>query len=110
MSQEFAIQIKGANWLIKQLTPRKFKKLHKHEEWAAVTIPASKEIHINGNSYLPEQIRHELLHAYIEETNTNDVDMSAYDMEELCCNIFGIHGIDIINLADKIISKLQNNS
>lgn len=107
MSSEFTIQIKGANWLIKKLTPRKFKKIHEHSEWAAVTLPSKKEIHVNGDTYLPKDIRHELVHAYIEETNTNDVDMSAYDMEELCCNLFAEFGIDIIKLSDQIITKFK---
>ena len=109
MATEFTITIKGANWLIKKLTPRKFKKVH-HESWAAVTLPETKEIHINGDTYLPKDIRHELVHAFVEETNTNDVDMSAYDMEELCCNLFAEFGIDIIKLTDQIITKFKTDS
>ena len=106
MATEFTIQIKGANWLIKKLTPRKFNKEHK-KEWAAVTLPETKEIHFNGDGFLPCHVRHELLHAFIAEAGLENVKMDTDDMEELCCTIVGEFGIDIIKLSDQIITKFK---
>ena len=107
MSKEFTIQIKGASWRIRQLTPRKFKKEH-DQNWAAVTLPDSKEIHFNGDNFLPCHIRHELLHAFVSESNTESMNMTPDDMEELCCSLVGEFSIDIIKIADQIISQLKS--
>ncbi|MGL4337294.1 MAG: hypothetical protein ACRCST_10415 [Turicibacter sp.] len=101
MSKQLTIQIKGSNWTVKMLTPRKFIKLHK--DWAAMTLPDSKEIHFRTDFFLPHFIRHELLHAFVSETGVENVKMDIDDMEELCCTIVGDFGIDIIKIADYIL-------
>lgn len=107
MSTEFTIQIKGANWLIKKLTPRKFKKLH-DDTCPALTIPIKREIHLNSELYNPYYIRHELFHAYIAECNTESMtDLTLDDMEELSASIVAEFCFDIIKLADEIYLKFK---
>ena len=108
MAIEFTVQIKGANWLIKKLTPRKFKKLH-DVICPALTIPIDREIHLNSELYTPYYIRHELFHAYVAECNTESMtDMTLDDMEELSASLVAEFCFDIAKLADEIFSKFKS--
>lgn len=98
------IQIKGATWTVKKLTPRKFNKEHK-SSWAAVTLPDSREIHLNGNSFAPSHVRHELLHAFYSEGNTESTtQLTEDDVEEICASIVGEYAIEIVRLADIVLT------
>lgn len=97
------IQIKGASWTIKKFTTRKFVKLHEDKNCPALTIPCDREIHLNNDCHTPKYIRHELLHAFVSECNTESTtSLTTDDMEEICASIVAEYAFDIIKVADEV--------
>lgn len=104
------IQIKGANWTIRRLTTRKFTKIHDDKKCPALTVPCDREIHLNSNLHTPQFIRHELLHAFVSECNTESMtSLTIDDMEELCASIVAEYAFDIIKVADYIHEYFLKN-
>jgi hypothetical protein len=101
--KETVVQIKGANWTVKKLTTRKFVKLHGDKECPALTVPCDREIHLNGDLHTTKYFRHELLHAFASECNTESMtSMTIDDMEELCASIVGEYAIELVKMADEL--------
>ena len=98
------INVKGREWEARLLTRRKYEKLHGADS-GAITIMSTKQIDFNKSDLNPEDVRHEVFHAYVKESNTESANLTADQMEELCCSLVGEYAIEIIKSADYIISK-----
>lgn len=104
---DLIIKIKGEEWKVRLLTTNKFIKEH-GEATGAITIPSEKRIDFRKDEICPSHCRHEIFHAFVEESNTASTDLSTDQMEELGASIMGVNGIEIIQLADKVIAYLTD--
>ena len=103
-SKQVTVNIKGSPWIIKLFTKKQYEKLHGCDS-GGITISKDKQIHLIKTELIPENVRHEIFHAFVEESNTASSNLDADQMEELCATIMGCHGIKIITLADYILTQ-----
>jgi hypothetical protein len=100
------VQIKGSNWTINLLTRKKYEKKYGADDQSDGTCSKlKKEIDFHQDGFSPQTVRHELLHAFFGESNTYSANLDPQQMEELACEIFEQHAIDILKLADEILTK-----
>ena len=109
---DLQIKIKGKDWIVKFRKQKAYEKELDHTEvpGAAITHPDTRIIGINLDIILPEQIRHELFHALFTECNVESADLTPIQVEEVCSSLAGEYAIDIIKIADYILTHIHLNS
>lgn len=85
-----SLEIKGRKWIIEYLTPQQYKRKHGLDS-EGICLLHEKRIHLNKALISPGIVRHELIHALVEESNTESADLNANQMEELICAILQYH-------------------
>jgi hypothetical protein len=90
------------------LSKTKYHKLHGFDS-GAITLITEKIIDVKNDGFTTEYIRHELLHAFVAESNTESAMLNSEQIEELCASIVGEYGIEIVRLADFISNKFSQN-
>lgn len=106
---ELTVNIKGRAWIIRLLAKSVYTKNFGTDS-SAITLLDKKEICVSKLDYLIGHIRHELMHAFVVESNTESAFLNAAQMEELCCSIVGDYAIEIVALADRIQTYFQIHS
>lgn len=103
----FSIKIKGASWRIRLLNNTAFKALPVEKTggyYVAFCDEVERELVFNLVNLSRGVVMHEILHAFVAETNTEStVNITIVDMEEICCSIIQNHFMDMMKICDKII-------
>jgi hypothetical protein len=102
-SKSLKIKIKGIEWQIFAQTPAAYKRKHGSDSHA-ITYTKDREIYFNKETLAPDYVRHELLHAYVASSSTNSSSLTTDQMEELCAEMVGEHGIEMMLFADQILN------
>jgi len=96
------IMIKGKEWEVVFLYPKVYIKKYGSDS-DAITVSSIRSIFFKTDAFNPVVIRHELLHAFVNETCVNSSELTRDQMEELCCSLLGDHYYDIGQLTDQIL-------
>ncbi len=107
MSNHFKLSIKGSDWTIRLLTGPAYNKKYGADS-GAITLPGSKTIAFNKSMLHPGYIRHELLHALFEESNTESATLTPIQVEEVCASIIQNHWHNINMWTEYIIDQSYN--
>lgn len=99
------VSIKGKKWKVFFLSREEYVKTTKEENSGAMTIFPSRKILFSVQNMYPGTIRHELLHAYCFESNTESSMLGPIQVEEICASIVQHHWLEIEVLTDKILNK-----
>lgn len=95
--------IKGIQWVFYAQSNAAYIRNHGSDS-GAITYPNDREIYFNISSLAPEYVRHEVFHAYIASSSTGSANLDAFQMEELCAELYGDHGPEMDVLVDKILN------
>ena len=98
------LTIKDKTWVFKLLNSSSYLKKH-GDDSDAITMPTEKEVHFDKASLTIGVILHELMHVYVDESNTESARLTPDQVEELACTIVQEHYIDIIKYAHTIMDK-----
>jgi len=98
------IQVKGAEWTVNYLSKIKYHKKHGFDS-QAITLPDVKVIDLSHEFMSTINIQHELLHAFVCESNTESANLDANQMEELCASIVGEYAVEIVRLTYYILNS-----
>ena len=101
MSSRIVISIKGAPWTISLMNEPAF--IKRFELCSAITIPENKQIFINKNCLTPGTLRHELLHALVSESHVESAELSADQLEEICCTLVDFQWYNIDRWVEEIM-------
>lgn len=96
-------KIKGLEWTFHVQTNSAYTRAHGKDS-EAVTYPHSREVYFNISCLSPYAVKHELLHVFVASSSTSSSSLTADQVEELCAEIVGEHGIDIEMLSEKILN------
>lgn len=100
--------ILGKQWTLRVLKKKHYRQKN-GDSSCAVTKGWKRTIDLGPLGFDVETIRHELVHAFLSEMGYDSVeDMTAAQMEELCAELFGKRGPDIIALADELLRLMAN--
>lgn len=94
--------VKGIEWEFRCQTVAAYVRAHGADS-GGITYPHDKEVYINRSRLNPENVRHEVMHVFVESTSTASMVKSADDAEELCAQLYGEHGPEMDLLVDKIL-------
>lgn len=100
--KKFSYNIKGIEWDFYTQTSRSYVRDHGKDS-GAITYLHDKEVYFNLSQFVPGTVRHELMHVYVQSSGINSASLTADQMEELCAEIFEIHGPEMTLLTDKIL-------
>lgn len=107
MSDSFIVSIKGQDWNIKFLSRKRYnKKIGEGSD--AITLLVKKTIVFNSEAINPGIIRHELLHALMEETHMESAELNPLQIEEVCASILQNQWNNINLWTEHILIKLLN--
>lgn len=76
------------------------------EDSAAETDFEKQEIYFRSGDLTEIVVLHELFHAYIGYTYTENAQLSQIQMEEVCCTLFSMRHKQIIELAVDVYAEL----
>ena len=105
MIKSFKLNIKGGEWNIRLLPNASYIRKNGSDSDAVVYLN-TKTIYFNVNKINLGIIRHELLHAIIEESHTESSSMSADQVEEMCASILQTQWNNINLWTEFIINKV----
>lgn len=101
------IKIKDVNWTTEILDDNIYIKQH-DDTSLGITDSDTKNIHFRKSAFSESLVRHELMHAYVSSCCVDSMsEMEPEDMEELCCEIIGMHGKQIMNLSARVFKRLK---
>ena len=108
MKKEVTFTVKGVEWTAKFLTEKQFDKAYlksfpDEDEATEYGFHGNKTIYFCSNLVDRNTIRHEVFHSFVTETNTDFVDFGKSEMEDLSCDIFAEHCLDILKVCDKVL-------
>ena len=104
---EQLVSIKGKQWTIRFLTNAMYHKKIGTDS-GAITILEKKIIVFNKGNINPGFVRHELLHAFMEESSVESAMLTPVQIEEVCASIIQHHWNDINILTDQILYAVNN--
>ena len=108
MMLKIPFDILGKRWTLRLLRRRKYVKKN-GDDSHAVTKTWKRTIDLGPTGYDVETIRHELVHAFLAEMGYESVgELTAAQVEELCCELFARRGAEILALADELLEKMAN--
>lgn len=104
--KELTYNIKGKNWKFIFLTTKTYEKKHGDDsdgiaDVTTRTVTFDKEVVTTGI------VRHELMHVWVESSNTGSSDLKPDQVEEMCAVIFQEHGLEMCMLADQIVEDYK---
>jgi hypothetical protein len=105
--KDYILSIKGKDWHIKMLSASTFRKHHSSSSEGA-TLPSDREMHFDKTCFSHAVFFHECLHALVMESNTGSSDLTADQMEELCCEILYEYHAEMYVWFDKVSSYYRN--
>jgi hypothetical protein len=95
--------LKGVKWKIYLQTHAAYVRKHGKDS-KCIVYPDDKEMYLDKSELRASLIRHEVFHAFIASTDTeNSSKMTADDMEELACTVYGNNSHAIEKVTDAII-------
>lgn len=103
--------IKGKDWTFKLFTDKTFDKLHNpngDEDNAGMTVFSKYEVHFPKSEWDLADLKHEIMHIYKFMSYTGSAELDASQTEELMCEIFGNHGLEMCVLADQVAERFLN--
>ena len=106
-NHDIKISIKGKEWTIRYLTAAQYKKKIGTDS-GAITLLDKKMIVFNKANVEPGYIRHELLHALVEESSVESAMLSPAQIEEVMCSIVQHQWHNIAIWTDLILTSLFN--
>ncbi len=108
------LPLKGKNWTFRLFTDRAFDKMHNssvdpdENDNAGMTVFSQYEVHFPKTEWDIVDIRHEILHIYKFMSHTGSATLDAGQTEELLCEIFGNHGLEMCMYADQVAERFLN--
>ena len=103
MSKKLTIQVKGKDWNLRLWSNAVYIKKF-GDDSGAVTFPDSKEINFIRGDLSLGVIRHELLHAFVAESNTESAYLDPDQTEELAASIIEFEWNNIQALSEHILT------
>lgn len=103
---QMKFQIKGIPWKLRVLPPDVYAKYHGRNSHG-ITLFSEHRIDVEAHSFNMTTVCHELGHAYFSSCMTDSADLDSRATEEIFCEILGNHGSELVNLARKILRKLN---
>jgi hypothetical protein len=102
-NKSLKITMKGIEWTVYAHSTASYKRRHGSDSHA-ITYTKDREIFFNKDTLAPDYVRHELLHAFVASSSTNSSSLDVDQMEELCAEIIGEHGVELMLYADQILN------
>lgn len=96
--------ILGHKWKVYVLSKKKFKKRFKG--CTAITLINKRKIYLREDRVIDSYVRHEVAHAHMHYTCTEEFSLNRHNMEEFLCDFVAIHGPSILKISKDIIRKL----
>lgn len=90
--------IKDKTWTFVVLSDKKYEKNH-GDDSCGITHPEEKYVYFKKSKLTMGYILHELFHVYVSMSLTTSMDIDRNGQEELDCEIFSEHGLDIYRIA-----------
>jgi hypothetical protein len=100
MKSALKVHIKGSEWTVRLMTDKSYDKVHDEESTAMTTD--KRTLDFRKKSINLHIIRHEVLHAFVFECNTEDSNLTSDQKEELCANLIGGHKLDMERVVEQI--------
>lgn len=95
--------IKGIKWKIYLQTRAAYVRKHGNDS-KCIVYPTDKEMYFDKSELRTNLIRHEVYHAFIASTDIeNSSKLTADDMEEIACTIYGNNSHAMDKVVDAII-------
>lgn len=101
--------IKDKTWTFNLLTDKKYEKVY-GEGSCGATRKVERVVDFKKSTLTMIVILHELFHAYTSMSLTDSMEVDREGQEELSCEIFAEHGLDIYNLALEIDTFFRHSS
>jgi hypothetical protein len=98
----YKLDIMSRTWVVKFLTKAQFIKKYS-DTTLAIAECDEREIYLRLDKLNEENVSHELTHAYVHEHSAPTMDLTADQMEELCCDIVAKYATKIIEQSSQII-------
>lgn len=100
------LNIKGQEWKVFVQTHSSYKRMHGSDS-AAICYPDDREMYFDRSTVSLKLIRHEVFHAFISSTDTeNSSGMTAADQEEVDCTVYGNNKTALNDIEDRIIEYI----
>jgi hypothetical protein len=103
----FSKNVKGHDWKFYGQRSSSYVRMHGKDS-AGISYPGDKEVYFNLGHLSPENVRHEVMHVYVDSTSTHSMLKDADDAEELCAQLYGEHGPEMDLLVDQLLEFLMN--
>lgn len=101
--KSLSVKIKDVEWTVYSQSNSAYIRQHGNDS-GAITYTQDREVYFNKNSFLTDYVRHELMHMYVSSANVVSSSLTADQMEELICELYGEHGPEMDKLVDKIVN------
>jgi hypothetical protein len=104
---DVTLNIKGRDWKFMLMSDKRFDKLHNPtgELHTAMTVANSYEVHFRKSDWCNVDIIHELGHVLKHMSETQSVDLSAHDTEELMCQLYAKNYAEVGLWTSRIAEK-----
>jgi hypothetical protein len=101
--------IKGVKWKIYLQSHAAYVRKHGKDSKALI-YPEDKEMYFDKAELRTGIVRHEVFHAFMNSTDTeNATKMDSDDMEELACTVYGNNVHSLEKVVDNIIDFIFKN-
>lgn len=98
----YKANIKGIDWEFHIQSNASYIRSHGKDS-GAITYLGDRDVYFNSSQLSPGTVRHELMHVYVKSSGTNSASLSPDDVEELCAELYEVHGPEMDLLVDKIL-------
>ena len=99
--ETFTKIIKDKQWTFSLLTDKKYEKMH-GDDSDGITYTDQRHVYFRKTGLNIRIVLHELFHTYVSMSLTESMEVDRVGQEELSCEIFAEHGLDMLNLALEI--------
>lgn len=100
------VVILGKSWRVKVVSPKTYMKNH-GDDSDAITDLNKRVIDFRNDEFNIEVIRHEIFHAFLEESMVSRASLTPEQVEEIAAEIVGRYAEEICNLGNEILNKLR---
>jgi hypothetical protein len=108
MKRVVKFKVKGSIWTAVMLIDEKYdERFIEDAPTVSMCVENKKHIFFKETEFLKSNVLHELLHAFVSETNVRSADLNPSQMEELACEIVGEHCGELDKIATKIFKALS---
>lgn len=88
------------------VSPKTYVKNH-GDDSDAITDLTKRAIHFRNDEFNIEVIRHEIFHAFLEESMVSRASLTAEQVEEMAAEIVGRYAEEICNIGNEVLNKLR---